>query len=85
MSNKSAKKPKELSVPRTLPEIQRHYQETCVRAGQLQYQVKVYSDELETVNEELVRINKEAAARQMLDSQAPAKDSAPVIEEAANV
>ncbi len=71
---------KKLSVPRSMAEIQRAYQELCVKAGQLQYQVKVYGDELSKTNTELLAINNEAAARKQLDDQA-----APKTEETSNV
>ena len=56
-------------------DIQRAYQELCVKAGQLQYQIKVYANELETTNEELISINNEAAARKQLDDQTAANNA----------
>lgn len=83
MSKKSTQS-KKLSVPRGLPEIQKEYQEQCITAGQLQYQMKVYSDALENVNARLLVINNEAAARQKLDAVASAAkpEAAPAASEA---
>lgn len=81
MSNKSAKKPKSPSVPREMALIQKSYQDCCLKAGQLQYQIKVYTAELELTNNELWAINNEAAARNKLNAQTPA----PTAEEGSNV
>jgi hypothetical protein len=70
MSNKSAKKPKQLSVPRALPEIQKDYAQVCNNAGQIQYQIKVYEQELIQTNQRLLSLNQEAAARNQLDAAA---------------
>lgn len=47
---------------RTIPEIQQEYQNLCLKAGQLQYQVYTFSKDLEMVNKELRDLNLEAAA-----------------------
>jgi rRNA maturation endonuclease Nob1 len=75
MSTKSTKQGKKLSVPRTMAEIQAAYQQLCANAGQVQYQLKVQSKELEKLNAQLEAVNKEAFARQQLDAAAP-KDNA---------
>ena len=69
-------KQKKLSVPRELDAIQKEYQNTCFNAGQVQYQISVYKHELEMINERLLAINNEAAARRQLDEQ-KAKDKEP--------
>lgn len=56
--------------PRALTEIQKEYQELCLKAGQIQYQVKVNTDELEKINERLLEVNYEAAERNQLDATA---------------
>jgi hypothetical protein len=47
--------------PRELEEIQKEYQETCFKAGQVQYQIDVLTKELKTLNEKLYSVNVEAA------------------------
>lgn len=47
---------------RSIAEIQQDYQSACLKAGHLQYQVFVYSKDLEMVNEQLREFNLEAAA-----------------------
>lgn len=49
---------------RSIEEIQQAYQQACVRAGHLQYQVFALSQELEVVNQSLRDLNLEAAAVQ---------------------
>lgn len=59
----------ETKEPRELSEITKEYQELIGRAGNLQYQLFVFQDELSKVNDRLVEINHEAAARQNLDKE----------------
>lgn len=73
MSSKSSKPTKKLSVPREMPTIQQEYQQKCVEAGQLQYQIAVHKEALETVNETLRKLNYEAAARNQLDKETSVK------------
>ena len=74
MSAKSSKPaPKKLSTPRPMDEIQKEYQQKCLEAGQLQYQVSVQSEELSKANETLRKLNYEAAARLQLDKEAGVK------------
>lgn len=75
MSAKSTKPGKKISVPRPLAEIQTAYQQLCANAGQTQYQMKIYAKELEKINEQLESVNREAAARQQLDSQAKKEET----------
>jgi len=60
---------KKLSVPREMPEIQTEYNNLCRNAGQVQYQLKIYQNELDALNKRLENVNREAGARQQLDSQ----------------
>lgn len=56
-------------APRTMEEIQKAYAEEVARAGQTQYQVYVFTEDLKQINLRLLDINKEAARRQALDAQ----------------
>lgn len=73
MSSKSASRkpttPKS-PEPRTMKEIQEVYVDLRGRAGELQYQVFVLTKDLERINDGLVALNHEAAARQNLDKEA---------------
>lgn len=60
----------EIAIPRSLADITTEYNQLVSRAGGLQYQTFVYADELKKVNDRLVEINHEAAARQQLDAVA---------------
>lgn len=71
MSSKSSQPAKKLSVPREIPEITREYQEQCFTAGQLQYELVVKADALKQVNERILKLNNEAAARNTLNAQKP--------------
>lgn len=57
-------------TPRTMEEINKTYSELCGRAGQLQYQIKVNTEQLEEINTALKSVNHEANARQKLDAEA---------------
>jgi hypothetical protein len=70
MSAKSSKKPKTLSMPRPMAEIQQAYQNLCAQTGQLQYQIAVQTEDLAKLNEQLKLVNREASARQQLDKEA---------------
>lgn len=65
--------------PRDLEAIKTEYSQLVSRAGQLQYQSYVQELELAAINEQLVRVNNEAKARQDLD-----KAAAPLDEEKAS-
>lgn len=52
----------EKKAPRTVPEIQQDYQNLCLKAGHTQYQVDVLTKDLAMMNEELRKLNFEAAA-----------------------
>lgn len=53
--------------PRTQEEIQKDFQQNAYQAGLAQYQVEVYSTELQALNDRLKELNREAAARNLLD------------------
>lgn len=72
MSDKAKKQGKKLSVPREMTEIEKSYQQNCLSAGQLQYQIRVYTEQLNQVNQQLLAINNEAAARKQLDEASKA-------------
>jgi hypothetical protein len=61
------------SVPRTMIEINKTYGEELARAGEEQYLVYVHTETLKHVNQRLLALNQEAAARQQLDKVAAAK------------
>lgn len=75
MSSKSTKKVKTLSVPRELSEIQKAYQQQCINAGQIQYQIEIFKKDLDKVNEALLSLNREASARNQLDAESKAKEA----------
>ncbi len=56
-------------VPRALPEIQAEYNNACIKAGDLQYKILCFKEELDKVNEMLKEINQEAQARMTSDAQ----------------
>lgn len=47
---------------RSMEEIQREYTDLCVKAGNLQYQIKVLSKDLDIINETMKDLNLEAGA-----------------------
>jgi hypothetical protein len=53
--------------PREMKDIQAAYNELRARAGDLQYQVFVLEKDLSQINQALISVNHEAAARQKLD------------------
>lgn len=57
------------SAPRALEEINKEYSELIAKAGQTQYLVTVYSNELKDLNSKLLKVNQEAAARNALTQQ----------------
>lgn len=69
MSSKSKQQGKKLSVPREMSEIQQDYQHVCYQAGAIQYQIRIETQKLESLNHRLQAINKEAAARNALDQE----------------
>lgn len=61
--------------PRTLEQIQAHYNQLCLRAGDLQYRIKCFQGDLEAANQALQQVNQEAAARKSLDDAAKASEA----------
>lgn len=61
---------KKAQEPRPLDAIKQAYGELANRAGQVQYQVYVYTKELAELNKSLEALNHEGAARQRLDAVA---------------
>lgn len=66
---KSLKKAKKVD-PRPLPEITQEYSNLVNQAGQVQYTIYAMQQDLEQINQKLVAVNHEAAARQKLDKEA---------------
>jgi hypothetical protein len=62
------------SAPRQIEEINKEYSELIAKAGQTQYLVTVYSNELKDLNAKLLKVNQEAAARNALEKQAKAEE-----------
>ncbi len=54
--------------PRPLADIETEHAQVCVKAGMTQYHIKVLQSELDTLNNQLIGINREAAARKELDA-----------------
>lgn len=77
MSKKSSRPGAKVSLPqpppRALPEIEAAYGQLATQAGQIQYQIHVFKKDLERLNDNMVSLNYEAAARKELDTKAAAK------------
>ncbi len=56
------------SAPRSIDEINKDYADLIGKAGQTQYLVSVYSNELKDINAKLLKVNQEAAARNALEN-----------------
>lgn len=74
MSAKSRRKPTQVNLapkpPRDMTSIQEEYGRLVSQAGQAQYQIFVYEQDLERINEGLRNLNYEAAQRQQQDAKA---------------
>lgn len=81
MSNKSARIVKKETV-RSMADINKEYSELIGKVGQAQYLVFVHTKAVKELNEELERVNKEAARRQELDKAIAATE--PVQQELTN-
>jgi hypothetical protein len=72
MSSKSSKSPKKVNLPppppRAMPEIQAENEKLCSDAGKLQYHIKVYENQLASINNRLYEINNEASQRNAIDA-----------------
>lgn len=79
MSKKSSRPPVKVSLPsppRDLAAIQAEYSQAATQAGQVQYQLFVFEEELSQINEKLLSLNKEGAARNELDRKQKEKEGA---------
>jgi hypothetical protein len=56
--------------PRTLQDVQVDYQNGCLKAGQMQYQIAVLSKDLEMLNSVIKDLNFEAAQLQQINAAA---------------
>lgn len=56
--------------PRALEDINKEYNQLCLKAGDLQYRIKCFGGELENINHALLQVNQEAAKRKELDDAA---------------
>lgn len=61
-------------TPRTLEEVNKVYSELCARAGQLQYGIKTYREQLEQLNTALKSVIAEGEARTKLDQETKAAE-----------
>jgi len=69
-------KPKE----RGIPDIQTEYQQCCVKAGHLQYQIATMGKDLGLLNDTMRDLNFEAAGLQAKQQAAKPAESAPAPE-----
>lgn len=60
-------------VKRSIADIQQEYQNTCLRAGHLQYQISAFQKDLDIVNNQLRDLNLEAAAIKAEEDKAAAE------------
>lgn len=61
MSEEKKKRSAEEKKKRSVEEIRNEYGQLCAKAGHVQYQIAVLSDDLKFVNEQLKELNFEAA------------------------
>lgn len=61
----------EIKKERTVADIQTEYQNLCVKAGHIQYQVFALETDLKMVNETLKALNIEAATLQSKTQEVP--------------
>ena len=71
------KRMSQLSTPkRTLEQIQSEYQMLCARAGDMQYKVRCFNADLESINQRLVTMNQEAQQLSKDDNNGQTSSSA---------
>ena len=58
---------------RAFEEVQRDYVQVCTKAGQLQYQIHVLTQDLERLNEQLINLNFEANASREVEARIAAE------------
>lgn len=81
MSSKSSRGPVKVTKqapPRALEEIQAEYGRTASQAGALQYQLFILEQELQSLNNRMLQLNREGAERNKLNEESKAKESADV-------
>lgn len=67
----------ESTKTRTVDDIQQEYQQGCLRAGHLQYQISALSKDLDLLNESMRELNLEAnAIKSKAAEEAPAAEGA---------
>lgn len=49
-----------MSLKRTLAQVSQEYSNLCAKAGNIQYQIQVFGEDLKLVNEQLKDLNFEA-------------------------
>lgn len=57
-------------TPRTIEEIQKDHNQASYEAGLAQYQVYIFTKDLEQKNQRLLNLNQEASARNKIDQEA---------------
>lgn len=67
---KSKKQALKAPEPRDTKVITDEYSKAAMDAGTVQYQIKVYENQLEQINQKLLSLNREAAQRKELDAKA---------------
>lgn len=60
----------ETKKERTFTEIQQEYASICMKAGDIQYRIKMFENDLETANKTLQDLNLEAAAAKAREAEA---------------
>lgn len=70
MSKKSQSPNQPQHPPRQLGPIQDEYNQTCAKAGNVQYQISTLTQELSTLNRQLRSLNQEGFNRMALDKKA---------------
>lgn len=63
--------------PRALDVITKEYQEATMRLGQAAYQKFVFAREVEQLEQQILRLNEEAAMRNQLDKKEEAQNEQP--------
>lgn len=63
-------------TPRGMAEVQKEYGQLCGIAGELQYQISMYAENLKEINRKLQTVNREAATLQQAVDKRAAADRA---------
>lgn len=69
MSRKSQSPNQPHVPPRSLDTIQAEYNQSCAKAGNVQYQIRTLTHELEILNRQLKNLNQEGFNRMALDKK----------------